>query len=97
MSSKKNSKSQISEMLFVKALYKLISTARIHKDNNTLLRECLTKFKASLIDMTKERDLTFQAWRYDNNGFDINFGLGRGMKGASDTWVAKEIFALPLK
>lgn len=63
MSSKKNSKSQISEMLFVKALYKLISTARIHKDNNTLLRECLTKFKASLIDMTKERDLTFQAWR----------------------------------
>lgn len=63
MSSKHDTKSQVSKMLFVKVLYKLISTARIHKDNNTLLRECLAKFKASLNDMTKEEDLTFQAWR----------------------------------
>ena len=50
-------------MLFIKVLYKLISTAKIHKDNNTLLRECLARFKTVLNDVTKEGDMTFQAWR----------------------------------
>ena len=30
-------------------------------------------------------------------GYDINFGLGRGMKGAGDQWVAKAIVAFPFK
>ena len=63
MSSENKDKSQLSGMAFVKVLYKLISTARIHNDNNKLLRECLEKFKAVLNDMTKEGDLKFQAWR----------------------------------
>lgn len=30
-------------------------------------------------------------------GFDINFGIGRGMENASDQWVAKAIIAFPFK
>jgi len=30
-------------------------------------------------------------------GYDINFGLGRGVKGAGDQWVAKAIIGFPFK
>ncbi len=30
-------------------------------------------------------------------GFDINFGLGRGMQNASDQWIAKAIISFPFK
>ncbi len=63
MSSQKNTQSQLRSMEFVKVLYKLISTARIHKDNNSLLRECLAKFQNILHEITGEGDLKFQAWR----------------------------------
>ena len=63
MPSENKARSQVSEMEFVKALYKLIITARLHKDNNKLLRECLVKFKSILDSMTGEGDLKLQAWR----------------------------------
>ena len=63
MSNQNKTQSQLSAMEFVKSLHKLISTARIHKDNNSLLRECLAKFRNILVEMTKESDLKLQAWR----------------------------------
>jgi len=50
-------------ILFFKLLYHLIHTARIHKDNNQLIRDCLGKFKGLLDKMTKEDDLKIQIWR----------------------------------
>jgi len=47
----------------MKVLYHLVHTARIHKDNNQLIRDCLTKFKGILDVMTKEDDLKIQIWR----------------------------------
>ncbi len=63
MSNNSKTQPQLQAMEFVKVLHKLISTARIHKDNNTLLRECLAKFQNILNEMTKEGDLKLQAWR----------------------------------
>ncbi|MBN2420351.1 MAG: HD domain-containing protein [Deltaproteobacteria bacterium] len=63
MSVENNARSQVSEMEFVKAFYKLIYTARLHKDNNKLLRDCLEKFKKITDSMTGEGDLKLQAWR----------------------------------
>jgi HD-GYP domain-containing protein (c-di-GMP phosphodiesterase class II) len=48
---------------FLKALYQLIHTARLHSDNNSLIRECLTRFKKILGDMTLTEDLRCQIWR----------------------------------
>ena len=59
----KNIQPQPSAMEFIKLLYNLIYTARIHKDNNKLLRESLGKFKGILDDMTKENDLEIKIWR----------------------------------
>jgi HD-GYP domain-containing protein (c-di-GMP phosphodiesterase class II) len=47
----------------MKVLYHLIHTARIHKDNNQLIIDCLARFKGILDDMTKEDDLKIQVWR----------------------------------
>ena len=47
----------------MKALYHLVHTARIHKDNNQLIRDCLARFKGLLDEMTKEDDLKIQVWR----------------------------------
>lgn len=33
----------------------------------------------------------------ETKGFDINFGIGRGMKNAGDQWVAKAIVSFPFK
>lgn len=33
----------------------------------------------------------------EKNGFDVNFGIGRGFVNAGDKWVMKAIVALPLK
>jgi HD-GYP domain-containing protein (c-di-GMP phosphodiesterase class II) len=50
-------------MTFLKVLYQLIHTARIHSDNNQLIRECLARFKKVLEHMTMSEDLRFQIWR----------------------------------
>jgi hypothetical protein len=63
VSGENKAQSQLQAIAFVKVLHKLISTARIHNDNNKLIIECLTKFKTALNDITKEGDLKFQAWR----------------------------------
>jgi HD-GYP domain-containing protein (c-di-GMP phosphodiesterase class II) len=54
---------QNSGIALMKVLYNLIHTARIHKDNNQLIRDCLVKFKGILDDLTKEDDLKIQIWR----------------------------------
>jgi hypothetical protein len=33
----------------------------------------------------------------ESKGYDFNFGIGRGMKGAGDQWVAKAIVSFPFK
>jgi hypothetical protein len=33
----------------------------------------------------------------EKNGFDFNFGIGRGFVNAGDTWVVKGIFAIPFE
>ena len=48
---------------FIRLMHNLIYTARIHKDNNRLIKECLVKFKAILDEMTKEGDFRIQLWR----------------------------------
>jgi hypothetical protein len=48
---------------FIKVLYHLIHTARIHNDNNQLIRESLSKFKGILDERTREEDLKLQLWR----------------------------------
>jgi HD-GYP domain-containing protein (c-di-GMP phosphodiesterase class II) len=50
-------------LVFIKIFYHLIHTARIHKDNNQLIRDCLAKFKTILDKMTGEEDLKIQMWR----------------------------------
>jgi len=34
---------------------------------------------------------------FESRGYDINFGIGRGVENAGDTWVAKAIIAFPFK
>ncbi len=63
MENENSAQSQLSALEFIKVLYNLIYTARIHKDNNKLLMECLAKFKGALDNMTKESDLEIQVWR----------------------------------
>ena len=63
MSGENKVETQVNETEFIKALYKLINTARLHKDNNKLLRECLVRFKSALDLMTTEGDLKIQTWR----------------------------------
>lgn len=48
---------------FIRVMHNLIYTARIHKDNNRLIKECLVKFKGILNEMTKEGDFKIQLWR----------------------------------
>jgi len=47
----------------MKVLFHLIHTARIHKDNNQLIIECLARFKSALDEMTRDDDLMIQIWR----------------------------------
>ena len=63
MSNENKTHSEHYEIDFIKVLYHLIHTARIHKDNNQLIRECLSKFKDILDAMTREEDLIIQLWR----------------------------------
>lgn len=63
MANENNTQSRLRAVEFIKALYNLIYTARIHKDNNRLLKECLVRFKGFLDDMTEEGDLEIQIWR----------------------------------
>ncbi len=42
-----------SGIVFLKALYHLIQTAKIYNDNNQLIKECLAKFKDILDEMTQ--------------------------------------------
>ncbi|MBN1906148.1 MAG: HD domain-containing protein [Deltaproteobacteria bacterium] len=53
----------INAIEFIRVMHNLIYTARIHKDNNRLIKECLVKFKAILDEMTKEGDFKLQLWR----------------------------------
>jgi len=39
----------------------------------------------------------YAALDFEKNGYDINFGIGRGFENAADKWVAKAIFAIPFK
>jgi HD-GYP domain-containing protein (c-di-GMP phosphodiesterase class II) len=48
---------------FIKTFFHLIHSARIHNDNNQLIRDCLTKFKNVLNEITGEEDLKLQIWR----------------------------------
>jgi HD-GYP domain-containing protein (c-di-GMP phosphodiesterase class II) len=48
---------------FLKTLFHLIHAARIHNDNNHLIRESLEKFKDILNETTREEDLKLQIWR----------------------------------
>jgi HD-GYP domain-containing protein (c-di-GMP phosphodiesterase class II) len=48
---------------FIRVMHNLIYTARIHKDNNRLIKECLVKFKGILDEMTEEGDFKIQLWR----------------------------------
>ena len=63
MSSENKAQSQLLAIEFIKVLYTLIYTARIHKDNNKLVKDCLINFKGILDKMTKEVDLKIQIWR----------------------------------
>ena len=50
-------------IIFLKALYHLIQTAKIYNDNNQLTKECLVKFKNILNETTRTEDLKIQIWR----------------------------------
>lgn len=63
MSNEHTTHAELYGIEFVKALYHLIHTARIHKDNNQLIRDSLSKFKGILEEMTREEDLKLQLWR----------------------------------
>jgi HD-GYP domain-containing protein (c-di-GMP phosphodiesterase class II) len=48
---------------FIKTFFHLIHSARIHNDNNQLIRDCLAKFKNVLNEITEKEDLKLQIWR----------------------------------
>jgi HD-GYP domain-containing protein (c-di-GMP phosphodiesterase class II) len=47
----------------VKTLYYLANSARIHQDNNQLIRECLTRFINALADFEGQETVDIQIWR----------------------------------
>lgn len=61
---------------FIRVMHNLIYTARIHKDNNRLIKECLVKFKGILDEMTKEGDFKIQLWRgrFHIDGEKLRYG-----------------------
>lgn len=63
VSSENKAQAEHSGIIFMKELYHLIHTARIHKDNNQLIRDCLSRFKEILDDMTRDDDLKIHIWR----------------------------------
>lgn len=51
-------------------------------------------------DMLRAEDRTHYLYAVtdiESNGFDINFGIGRGNSNAEDAWVVKAIVAFPFK
>jgi len=50
-----------------------------------------------LLPAAERAHYLYAAVDMEAKGYDINFGIGRGMKNASDQWVAKAIIAFPFK
>ncbi|HPI91719.1 MAG TPA: HD domain-containing protein [Deltaproteobacteria bacterium] len=47
----------------IKAFHHIVSTLRIHKDNNQLIRESVTKFNAILAEISGGNDFIIKIWR----------------------------------
>ena len=67
---------QYTALEFIKGMHNLIFTARIHKDNNKLLKECLFKFKRILDAIIKDDDCEIKVWRdrFHFGGLKIRHG-----------------------
>jgi HD-GYP domain-containing protein (c-di-GMP phosphodiesterase class II) len=50
-------------MNLIKSFYHIVSTLRIHKDNNQLIRESVTRFSSVMTQLTEGQSLVLQAWR----------------------------------
>jgi hypothetical protein len=54
--------------------------------------------RISRMSNSSEQDHVFYlAIDFERKDFGVNFGIGRGMTGASDDWVVKSIVSIPLK
>lgn len=47
----------------IKAFYHLVNSARIHKDNNQLIKECITQFNDAIAQLSSEEAITIRIWR----------------------------------
>jgi HD-GYP domain-containing protein (c-di-GMP phosphodiesterase class II) len=47
----------------IKSLYYVISSARIHQDNNQLIRDGVSQLKSSLDELSRGDDVSIQIWR----------------------------------
>jgi HD-GYP domain-containing protein (c-di-GMP phosphodiesterase class II) len=47
----------------IKALYHIVSSIKIHQDNNQIIQEGVTKFSSILKEMARGSDLSLHAWR----------------------------------
>ncbi len=54
---------EMSRGKFIKALYHIISTVKIHQDNNQLIRECVTQLNESIADLSGGEDVSIKIWR----------------------------------
>lgn len=51
---------------------------------------------SQLLPASQQGHTVYAVFDAEARGFDINFGIGRGFVNASDSWVVKTIFALPI-
>ncbi len=47
----------------LKTFYHFISTVRIHKDNNQLVKDCVTNLNAIISELSEDEELAIQIWR----------------------------------
>ncbi len=76
MSNENEARFQANALEFIKALHNLIFTARMHKNNNKLLKGNFLKFKDIFDVMVKDADLEIKVWRdrFHFGGVKLHYG-----------------------